>query len=474
MNSPVLVFIPTYSERENVEKIFQKIRALPLECDVLFMDDHSPDGTGQILDKMAERQKGLFVIHRSGKLGIGSAHREGIAYAYDKRYALLVTMDCDFTHSPSDIPRLLEALRGYHVAIGSRYLQKGSLPGWNPFRRVLTLFAHFLTHVLLGNRYDASGAFRAYDLEKIPRRLFSSVKSKSYSFFFESLFILVNNGYQVNEIPIALPARTYGHSKLNFLEAWRSAKFLFRLAIEKRINPGRFRTGRKIDSENPRLKDPQNWNPYWDRKEGTTYLLYEITAVLYRRFIMRRNLKAVLRRFFSPRMFLLHAGCGSGQVDMGLHDTFNITAVDISIHALDLYARNNPQANRIEQADVMALPYAEGMFDGIYNLGLMEHFSLQGIEKVLREFHRVLKPGGRFIAFWPHRKAPSVFVLGCLHSLLNNVLKKNVSLHPPEISLLSSREEAEKHLTEAGFKLVGYYWGARDFFVQAVVVAEKA
>ena len=105
----------------------------------------------------------------------------------------------------------------------------------------MTLFGHFLTNHLLFLKYDATNAFRLYDLKKISPNLFLAVRSKSYSFFFESLFILVNNGIQVKEIPIALPNRTHGHSKLSLYEAYRSAMFLFGLAIERLVNPGRFR-----------------------------------------------------------------------------------------------------------------------------------------------------------------------------------------------------------------------------------------
>lgn len=221
-----LVFIPTYNERENVAPLFDLLQGLGLGLDVLFLDDNSPDGTGAILDDLASRNPNVRVIHRTGKLGIGTAHQAGIRYAYDNGYKILVTMDSDFTHSPSDIPRLLKELATHDLAVGSRYLKKNSLDGWNPFRKCLTLTAHVLTNVLLDLKLDATGAFRAFNLDRIPREIFDLVQSKSYSFFFESLHILNFNKFSIAEIPISLPPRTYGHSKMKYTDAFGSLRFL--------------------------------------------------------------------------------------------------------------------------------------------------------------------------------------------------------------------------------------------------------
>jgi dolichol-phosphate mannosyltransferase len=464
-----LIFIPTYCERKNVEKMCGDLLALGLDADLLFMDDNSPDGTGEVLDRLAERHPSVRVIHRAGKLGIGSAHLEAIAHAYAAGYERLATLDGDFTHTPADLRRLLEASDGHAVTVGSRYLRRGSLPGWNPFRRGLTLLAHVLTRVLLGLRCDASGALRVYDLKKVPADLFKSMNSVSYSFFFESLFVLANNGFAVHEIPIVLPARTYGSSKLNMREALTSLKILLMISLERKVNPGRFQAGRPIDRADAAVVDRQGWDPYWARKGGAAGLLYEAIAALYRQVFIRRRLEKALGKNFAPGAALLHAGCGSGQVDVGLHGTFAVTAVDISAEALALYAKNNPAAARIEQADILGLPFPEGAFDGVYNLGVMEHFSPEDIRRLLREFRRVLKPGGKVLFFWPHRRAASVAVLRLAHFVLNRVMKRKAALHPPEVSLLRGRREAEVFLREGGLTLTDYGFGAEDLFVQAVV-----
>lgn len=228
-----LIFIPTYNELENVEKIFNDIKSLNLNTDILFLDDNSPDGTGKIIDTIALNNQNVFTIHRSGKQGIGSAHQDGIRWAYEHNYEILVTMDCDFTHSPSSISDFIVLAEKANIVVGSRYMQKDSLATWNLFRKFLTYLGHFLTVNLLNMPYDASGAFRLYNLKKINRNLFGLISSRGYSFFFESLFILYYNKITIIETPIELPSRTYGTSKMTYNDAFDSLNFLLKLCFRK-------------------------------------------------------------------------------------------------------------------------------------------------------------------------------------------------------------------------------------------------
>jgi len=231
-----LIFIPTYNEAENVERIFQQIQLLKLDADFLFLDDNSPDGTGKIIDSIVNKNRNVDVIHRTGKLGIGSAHKVGIKRAYDKGYEVLITMDCDFTHSPEYILDFIKNKNKTDIVVGSRYLRKDSLATWNLFRKSLTHFGHFLTVNLLNMPYDASGAFRLYNLKGINQNIFSLIQSNGYSFFFESLFILNFNKNNIYEIPIELPSRTYGTSKMTWKDAWKSLQFLMSLYMRKLFN----------------------------------------------------------------------------------------------------------------------------------------------------------------------------------------------------------------------------------------------
>lgn len=473
MTRKTLIFIPTYNERDNVDTMTEGLLGLELDADVLYMDDNSPDGTGEILDRIAAERSRLTVVHRSSKLGIGSAHLDGIRWAYDHGYDRLITMDCDFTHSPSDVVRLIEHSGEYDLTVGSRYMRENSLPGWNLMRKSLTGLGHLMTKHVLGLQFDSTGALRAYDLQRIPRELFDLVSARGYAFFYESMFMLVRNGFSVNEFPIALPARTYGHSKMTWRETWRSATHLFWLRTASIAKPERFRLLRPLAGVDPTLVDPQGWDAYWDKKNEPSTIVYELIAALYRVSVIKPRLQRFIRRHFPDGSHLLHAGCGSGQVDLALHRRMKITAVDISASALRLYRRNNPAAFAVQHASILDLPFAAESFDGVYNLGVLEHFTIDEIRTIMAQFRRVLKPGGKLVIFWPHSRATSVAVLNSAHWLLNDVLKKPTRLHPAEISLVRSQQWVEDVVRDAGFRLVKYAFGPRDFFVQAVVVAEK-
>ena len=432
----LLVVIPTFNERDNVARMCAELTGLGLDADVLFIDDGSPDGTGAILDDLARTHPRVGIVHRTGKSGIGSAHQAGIAAAYDRGYRTLVTLDCDFSHSPADIPRLMATAVAddADVVVGSRHLAAGSLPGWNLLRRSLTLAGHFMTSSLLELPEDASGAFRLYRLDRVPREAFARVRSRGYAFFFESLFALARSGLRIAEVPIVLPARTHGESKMSWRDALRSLRTLLDL--------------------------------FWK------HAMYELAANVYRKLVMRRNLERVLRRVFPPRSELLHAGCGSGHVDASLNRVMRITAMDRSARALQVYRRNNPEVHALKQGSPLDLPFPDASFDGAYNLGVVEHFTGEELDRFFAECHRVLRPGGRIVVFWPHRHATSGYVIRAAHRLFRRV-GPETRMHAPEISLLRSRSEARSLLARAALRLTHYEFSVRDLWVQAVVVAEK-
>ena len=231
-----------------------------------------------------------------------------------------------------------------------------------------------------------------------------------------------------------------------------------------------------LDAELP-LEDPQGWDIYWERGQEKSRRAYSFIASVYRRLVIRRNLNHFIHKHFSPGARLLHAGCGSGQVDAEVSREMRITAVDISLPALECYRRNNPSAETIRHGDILNLnDVPRGSFDGAYNLGVVEHFSQDQIVQILREMGRAVKAGGKVVIFWPHRRASSVFVLKLIHWVLNlfrRSSRSQVRLHPPEISLLGSRDQAREIVERAGFNLVEYYFGMRDLLVQAVVVGTK-
>lgn len=233
MDKKPLIFIPTYNEASNVVKLYNHIKDIDIEIDILFLDDSSPDGTGEILEKLRQDDNGLFIIHRKEKLGIGSAHKDGIRWAYNNNYKILITMDSDYSHSPDDIEKFLEMSENNDLIVGTRFVKKDGMGDLALVRQLLSLSAHFMTKYLLKVPYDCTNGFRLYRLDKIPQDLFDEVKSHSYSFFFESLFIIHNRDLRIQEIAIKLGSRAYGDSNMSINDALLSVKMLLKLLKEK-------------------------------------------------------------------------------------------------------------------------------------------------------------------------------------------------------------------------------------------------
>jgi len=456
-----------------VRSICEQVLALSLDADLLFIDDASQDGTAAELDRLAAEHARVRVVHRVTRSGVGSVQLAALHLAYDEGYARLVTLDCQFAYSPRLIPVFLARGETADVVVGSRHLESDSLHDWSLLRRSLSSVGHVLTKHLLGMSQDATISFRLYNLKTVPRALFELVQSKGYAFYFESMLILQRNGYSIAEVPVALPRSTYASAKMSLDEVQRSTSALFSLFYEDQTNPGRFRLDKEAVELDPVLVDPQNWNEYWDAKSAKATAVYDAIATVYRNAVIKRRLEATLRKEFPAGARLLHAGCGSGQVDAGLHQHAKITAIDISPSALTIYRRHNPQAEAVRHASIFQLPFSNGTFDGAYNLGVVEHFEHDELIRAFNELGRVLKPRGKLVVFWPHAHATSVAVLKSARFVLNDVMHKNVQFHPPEVSLIHSRKEAAELLGEGGFELTSYDFCAKDFFVQSVVVATR-
>jgi len=452
----ILVGIPTLNESKNVGSMVARLGRLSLPLDILFVDDNSSDGTGQILDRLAKENGNVRVVHRPSALGIGSAHLAILDYAYDHHYETLITMDCDFSHQPEDLPRLFAVDVKNPVGVGSRFLDPRSLEEWNLKRKFLTHLGHWLTSTLLRLPMDATGAFRIYRLDKIPRELWAKVKSRGYAFFFESLFILQNHKISCAEISICLPKRVYGESKLNLRQAWCSVQVLFALSL----SPAKRESTRN---------DAEGWNHYWRAGHSNGRQWYALLASIYRKLFIVDRLKRILTRYFPPGAPIYHVGCGGGEVDEQVAGMYKITGVDISSEARNLYALKYPQASVINN-NILKGPL-NPLLAGIYSLGLVEHFSEEEILRILIHMRQSLLPGGKIILFWPHRHAPSVYFLRAATWIRERAGARD-SLHPPEPSLLQSRQEAEILAERAGCRLVQYDFGPRDLWIQAAIVLE--
>ena len=234
-----LLFIPTYNERENIEILLNQILDLKYSFDILIIDDSSPDKTYDFLKKKYNHLNYFNIKKRNKKSGVGSAHIDAIKIAYSSGYEKLITMDADLTHKPSDIKFLLNKSYECDIVLGSRFYLKDSLEDWNFFRKSITNMGHILTKYLLGIPYDATGAFRLYNLINIKENDFNHIKSNHYDFFYESLVLLHQKKYSIKEVPIKLPSRTYGNSKMSFIQLLNSFFKIFYLSIKTKIKKPR-------------------------------------------------------------------------------------------------------------------------------------------------------------------------------------------------------------------------------------------
>jgi dolichol-phosphate mannosyltransferase len=204
------VCLPTYNERENLEKM---VRALgPHGVGVLVIDDGSPDGTGEIADRLAAELDYVQVLHRAHKEGIGRAYIAGFEHVLAGDSELILEMDCDFSHDPADVPRLIAACEaGADLALGSRYVPGGGTRNWGLVRRVISWGGSFYARVLLGVRIrDLTGGFKCFR-----RRVLDAIESKGYAFQIETTYRALRQGFRVEEIPIVFVDRTEGTSKMS-------------------------------------------------------------------------------------------------------------------------------------------------------------------------------------------------------------------------------------------------------------------
>ncbi len=218
-DNDLLVFLPTYNEKENVAEIVSRIKKVDIAADILFIDDSSPDGTGALLDLLSEQETGVSVIHRPSKSGIGSAHLEALQYAFENNYNLMITMDADLTHDPKDIPVFLEHNGHAGVVVGSRYLS-GAVDKRKMSEKLASRLSHMATKTILGLPWDATNALRLYRLDKIDPFFLSYINSKGYAFFFESLYILRKKGVKIAEVPAGFSKRKSGSSKMRYREVF--------------------------------------------------------------------------------------------------------------------------------------------------------------------------------------------------------------------------------------------------------------
>ena len=216
--SRALVIIPTYNEIENIEKMLKTVMALPGGYEVLIVDDGSPDGTADVVRKLMDVHGGrIHLEERTGKLGLGTAYIHGFKWALAREYAHVFEMDCDFSHNPEDLPRLLEACEnGADVSIGSRYVQGVNVVNWPMSRVLLSYFASVYVRFITGMPIqDATAGFKCYTRETLAAIDFSKIHFVGYAFQIEMKFTAWRKGLVVKEVPVIFTDRTEGTSKMS-------------------------------------------------------------------------------------------------------------------------------------------------------------------------------------------------------------------------------------------------------------------
>ena len=212
----VVVIVPTYNERENLEPVTARVRTAVPDADLLIVDDNSPDGTGELADKLAAADARIHVLHRPGKSGLGAAYVAGFGWALDRGYDAMVEMDADGSHQPEDLPRLLAGLDRADLVVGTRWMPGGKIVNWPKSREILSRGANIYTRVMLGIAVrDATGGFRAYRAGTLRAIPLDKVVSQGYCFQIDLTLRTIQAGLTVAEIPITFVERARGHSKMS-------------------------------------------------------------------------------------------------------------------------------------------------------------------------------------------------------------------------------------------------------------------
>jgi dolichol-phosphate mannosyltransferase len=232
----VLVIVPTYNERESLPVIVAGIRKAESDVDILIADDNSPDGTGEVADRLSSNDSSIQVLHRSAKAGLGAAYLDAFGWAKSRGYDVVVEMDADGSHRPVDLTKILDALTNNDVVLGSRWIKNGKVVNWARSRQVLSRGGNLYTRIWLGIPIrDATGGFRAYRMSALAQMNLKDVESQGYCFQVDMAWRAALANLRIAEVPITFVERELGESKMDssiVKEAlWRVTQW----GIEKRL-----------------------------------------------------------------------------------------------------------------------------------------------------------------------------------------------------------------------------------------------
>jgi dolichol-phosphate mannosyltransferase len=218
-----MVVIPTYNERENLERLVETILTINPKFYITIVDDNSPDGTGEIADHLATIYPTVYVIHRPGKQGLGTAYVAGFKYALAQGADYIFEMDADFSHDPYRLPDFLETIQDYDLVLGSRYINGVRVEGWRFRRLLLSKFANmYASYIMIIPVWDFTGGFRCYRREVLERIDLGRISSDGYAFQIEMLYYAYKLGFHLKEIPFLFREREHGSSKISRHVVWEA------------------------------------------------------------------------------------------------------------------------------------------------------------------------------------------------------------------------------------------------------------
>ena len=230
--SRLLVTLCTYNERENIPELIPAIHQFAPDADVLVIDDASPDGTGRLADELAAADPRVRVLHRSGKLGLGTATLAGFRHAIEHGYDFVINMDADFSHHPRHVPALRETMHRADVGIGSRYVPGGGVVGWGWKRKFMSRAINWYARLLLRLKTrDNSGSYRCYRVAKLRELDLNGIRARGYAFQEEILYRCRRVGCRFEETPITFEDRRHGQSKINWKETVAALWIILRLGV---------------------------------------------------------------------------------------------------------------------------------------------------------------------------------------------------------------------------------------------------
>jgi dolichol-phosphate mannosyltransferase len=231
-----LVAIPTYNEIENIRSLVESILQTYPDLHVLVIDDHSPDGTGDVVETLQQKDPRVQLIRRPGKLGLGTAYLTAFDHAIAKGYDFVVEMDADFSHHPKFLEPMIRHLAEVDLAIGSRYVPGGAILNWGPIRRAISSFGSLYARWILGIPVrDWTGGFNGWRVSKLAKLPLRSVKSEGYSFQIEMKYLAITSGWSFTEFPITFEDRTLGHSKMSKTIILEAMLRVFQIRLGRRV-----------------------------------------------------------------------------------------------------------------------------------------------------------------------------------------------------------------------------------------------